>query len=186
MRKELDERLTKAFPLLYADRHGDKRSTAMCWGFSCGDGWFDIIWNLSEKLELVIKDFIKDNPNLSCTACGCEKKKHYGSATPSPGRCLAIHRDPFSEEEPPGNYRACFCESYESSHPKAAQVKEKYGGLRFYMTLSNNEIRNLVTEAEVLSKKTCEFCGAEGSLRRDGWWHTLCDSCNKDKINAKN
>lgn len=185
MDKELDEKLTKAFLFLYADRHGDMRSTCMCWGFSCGDGWFDIIWNLSKKLEPLIRKIVKENPNLSCTTCGCEKKKHYASATPSPGRCLAIHRDPTSEEEPPGNYRACFCDSYRSSHPRAAQVKEKFGGLRFYMTSTNDEISSLVAEAEALSQKTCEFCGEEGSLRKSGWWHTLCDACNSKKADNK-
>ena len=23
----------------------------MCWGFDCGDGWFDLIWNLSQAIE---------------------------------------------------------------------------------------------------------------------------------------
>lgn len=180
MKKELDEKLTKAFPLLYADRHGDKRSTCMCWGFSCGDGWFDIIWNLSEKLEPIIRNFLKENPNLSCESCGCEKTKHYGSATPSPGRCLAIHWDPTSEEEPPGNYMACFCESYRALHPKAAQVKEKFGGLRFYMTSANDEIRELVSEAEALSYKTCEECGEPGEERDTRWIRTLCDHCHNN------
>lgn len=187
MKKELDEKLTKAFPFLYADRHGDMRSTCMCWGFSCGDGWFDIIWNLSKKLEPLIRKFLKENPNLSCATCGCEKEKHYGSATLSPGRCLAIHKDPTSKEEPPGNYRACFCESYRSSHPRAAQVKEKYGGLRFYMTSGTDEIFDLIKKAEELSYKTCENCGEPGYQRSGGWIYTLCDTCHKnwDEIRAK-
>jgi hypothetical protein len=57
MEKENDLRLVTKFPLLYADRSGCKQSTAMSWGFSCGDGWFDIIWELSEKLEPIIKKF---------------------------------------------------------------------------------------------------------------------------------
>lgn len=179
MKKELDEKLTKAFPFLYADRHGDMRSTCMCWGFSCGDGWFDIIWNLSKKLEPLIRKFLKENPNLSCSTCGCEKEKHYSSATLSPGRCLAIHKDPTSKEEPPGNYRACFCDSYRSSHPRAAQVKEKYGGLRFYMTSVNDEMRNLISEAEALSRKTCESCGKPGEARKGRWLRTECDECHK-------
>jgi RNA polymerase-binding transcription factor DksA len=180
MKKELDEKLTRAFPLLYANRRGDKRSTAMYWGFACGDGWFDIIWNLSEKLEPIIKNLIKENPNLSCESCGCEKRRHHGSATASPGKCLAIHKDPFSEDEPPGNYWACFCDSYRSSHPKAAQVKEKFGGLRFYMTSENDEIRKLISEAEALSYETCEECGKPGEERDTRWIRTLCDHCHNN------
>ncbi len=185
MKDDLDEKLTKAFPFLYADRHGDRRSTCMYWGFSCGDGWFDIIWNLSKKLEPLIRKFLKENPNLSCCTCGCEKKRHYGSATPSPGRCLAIHKDPTSKEEPPGNYRACFCDSYRSSHPRAAQVKEKFGGLRFYMTSADDEIRDLIAGAEALSQKTCESCGEGGLLRKSGYWSTLCDACNNARLENK-
>ena len=53
MRKELDNKLCTDFPLLYRDRHGDKRSTLMCWGFP-GDGWYDLIYRLSAKLEPLI------------------------------------------------------------------------------------------------------------------------------------
>lgn len=49
MTEEHDARLCAAFPLLYADRFGDMKQTLMCWGFP-GDGWFDLIWRLSEKI----------------------------------------------------------------------------------------------------------------------------------------
>lgn len=51
MNKELDEKLVKTFPNLYAKRYASMQETCMCWGFDCDDGWFDIIWELSEKLE---------------------------------------------------------------------------------------------------------------------------------------
>ncbi len=43
MRKELDEALCVKYPDIFRDRHGDMRATAMCWGFECGDGWYNII-----------------------------------------------------------------------------------------------------------------------------------------------
>lgn len=43
MRKELDEALCAKYPKLFRDRRGDVTKTAMCWGFDCGDGWYDII-----------------------------------------------------------------------------------------------------------------------------------------------
>ena len=54
MNRKLDEKLVKAFPNLYGDRHADMRSTAMCWGFDCSSGWFPLIWDLSKKLEAII------------------------------------------------------------------------------------------------------------------------------------
>jgi len=181
MKPELDKILVASYPLLYADRYENKKNTLMCWGFSCGDGWFDLISELSQKIESEINDILKECSDFSCATCGCEKRKHYGCATSQVGKCLAIYKDPTSKEEPPGNYRACFCEKYKSSHPRAAQVKEKYGGLKFYMTSTNDKISALISEAEALSLKTCELCGSEGKLRKDGWWSTRCDECYKNK-----
>ena len=67
------------------------------------------------------------------------------------------------------------------------QVKEKFGGLRFYMTCGTDEIFNLVGEAEELSYKTCEECGKPGEEKDTGWIRTLCDDCheNWDKIRSK-
>lgn len=50
MKKELDEALVRDFPSVFSDRHADMRSTAMCWGFECGDGWEPLLRELAEKL----------------------------------------------------------------------------------------------------------------------------------------
>ena len=60
MREELDKKLCEAFPILYQQRNMNMSQTAMCWGFSHGDGWFDLIWNLSEKLENINKSLPSD------------------------------------------------------------------------------------------------------------------------------
>jgi hypothetical protein len=61
------------------------------------------------------------------------------------------------------------------------QVKEKFGGLRFYVDGSNAEIEEAIDSASELSILTCEVCGNPGSLGQDatGWWKTLCASCRK-------
>jgi hypothetical protein len=51
MKKELDEQLCKEFPNLYKNRHGKVSETCMAWGFECDDGWFDLIYEASKKLE---------------------------------------------------------------------------------------------------------------------------------------
>jgi hypothetical protein len=51
MRKELDEALCEKYPDIFKDRHGDMRETAMCWGFDCGDGWYNIIDNLCATIK---------------------------------------------------------------------------------------------------------------------------------------
>lgn len=59
--------------------------------------------------------------------------------------------------------------------PKAVQIKEKFGGLRFYVDYSTKEQNDLIWWAEGESQKTCERCGAPGKLIDGGWRRTLCD-----------
>lgn len=57
------------------------------------------------------------------------------------------------------------------------QVKEKWGGLRFYIGAGSDEVHKRVHQAEADSYKTCYQCGAEGKPRQTGWVSTLCDNC---------
>lgn len=88
MKKELEHKIVEAHPLLYRDRYADPRSTCMCWGLSVGDGWYKIIWDLSQKLEPLIQKFIDDNPGLKCYQCSCEEAVHTNDG------CKAIHHLP--------------------------------------------------------------------------------------------
>ena len=57
MNAENTNKLTARFPGFF-DVNMDMMESSMCFGFQCGDGWFNLIWELSEKLEqLVGKDF---------------------------------------------------------------------------------------------------------------------------------
>jgi hypothetical protein len=55
------------------------------------------------------------------------------------------------------------------------QVKEKFGGLRFYYTGGDDLIDGMVRMAESMSEVTCEECGYPGTTRGGGWVRTLCD-----------
>ena len=116
MNSEHSKYLVKTFPTLYQNYGGDMRETCMCWGFECGDGWFDLIKELSEKLEP-----------------------------------LGI---------------------------VAAQVKEKFGSLRFYTMGEPIEIADkvdaLIDKAEDKSLETCEVCGEPGELNDGGWLSVRC------------
>jgi hypothetical protein len=60
---------------------------------------------------------------------------------------------------------------------QVCQVKEKFGGLRFYIDAGSDEIYARISEAERLSYETCEVTGEPGKLRTDLGWHaTLCDA----------
>ena len=56
-----------------------------------------------------------------------------------------------------------------------AQIKEKFGGLRFYYDGGDDEISGMVRMAEAWADASCEVCGAPGKSRNDGWIKTLCD-----------
>jgi len=115
MNREHASYLVENFPNLYRDYGVSPSQSCMAFGFECGDGWFDIIKRLSEKL----------NP-------------------------LGV---------------------------VAAQVKEKYGTLRFYITMGTDEAFDLIDAAEEETERTCEECGKPGTLRGKGWIRTECDEC---------
>lgn len=71
------------------------------------------------------------------------------------------------------------------------QVKEKFGGLRFYTSLPPIEVggseeivkavRSLIGDAEAKSYKTCEVCGAPAERDEDNvWMRTVCELHKKD------
>ena len=61
----------------------------------------------------------------------------------------------------------------------AGQVKEKFGGLRFYLDQGGDDyIDILIQEAESKSVKTCEDCGAPGKVQKLGCWLMCrCPTC---------
>ena len=69
----------------------------------------------------------------------------------------------------------------ESLQVRAVQVKEKFGGLRFYVSGGDEYTRGLIAMAESFSYRTCEDCGAPGTSRTGGWIRTLCDGCHATK-----
>jgi len=51
MKQELDEKLCADYPLIFADRRKSMMETLMCWGFDCGDGWYDLIDTLCGQIQ---------------------------------------------------------------------------------------------------------------------------------------
>jgi len=118
MKKELENKLFQKFK--FFDPYKSPQKGLMCFGFECSDGWFNLIWDLCEKIE-------KTSP---------------------------------------------------SKNFEVLQVKEKFGGLRFYTSSASKKIFDLIRDAETESYCTCELCGNSGKLKHRGIWvKTLCDSC---------
>ena len=65
--------------------------------------------------------------------------------------------------------------SLEVAQVKVTQIKEKFGGLRFYYDGGDDYIDGLVSMAELWASNTCEVCGNKGRTRSLSWVRTLCD-----------
>lgn len=157
MNNLLDDYLCKKYPKIFVERNLSMQETCMCWGFEHGNGWFFLI----DSLCATIQGYI-DNHN--------QWVKEYGKK--------------FDEESQ---------EHGKPSDPKnttlipqlvANQVKEKFGGLRFYHTGGDEVIDGMIRLAETLSYRICENCGAMNELvnpNSTGWIQTTCSSCARDK-----
>lgn len=55
------------------------------------------------------------------------------------------------------------------------QIKEKFGGLRFYYDGGDDRVDGMVTMAESWADHSCEECGKPGKSRDGSWIRTLCD-----------
>ena len=145
MNEALDKKLCEKYPKIFKNRHGTVQETCMAWGFSHGDGWFDII----DTLCLIIQ-------------CHTDSKRKQA---------------PFAEMPD---------DEFDETHqPIAAQVKEKFGGLRFYCDNTDDYIQGAISLAESLSYRICETCGSPGIRRSGGWIKTLCDECSKPRANKE-
>jgi hypothetical protein len=175
MKKELDEKLCKLAPYLFADRHADKRSTALCWGFECGDGWYKILEEAALKLEPLCKaEYDKYAP--------LEKSwyKHVRTILYKVAKVPLLFKLLYRLANTLlPNLNNAF--NWYGGGPRASQIKEKYGTLRFYLTHSTDEMYAITVEAERKSKDICEICGKPGKLRERGWLYTRCLACWKKK-----
>jgi hypothetical protein len=65
---------------------------------------------------------------------------------------------------------------------RPVQVKEKFGGLRFYIETYPEGAADVIIKYEKLSYETCETCGEKGETKKvKGWIYTLCDYHEKEK-----
>jgi len=143
MKKELDEKLVAKYPLIFKNRFGDMKETLMCWGFECGDGWYQILDSLCGQIQNHI-DWSHKNQKFDLK---------WNAEHPDEQRKV---REPVPQVI-------------------AVQVKEKFGGLRFYYDGGDEQIYGMVRMAESWADHSCEECGAPGERRSGGWIRTLCD-----------
>ena len=186
MKKELDELLCKRYPKIFRDRHGDMRMTAMCWGFDCGNGWFNIIdqmcrimqWHIDCSRKERARD-LRYNRAVKLAMNGdIESLIRFHTYGKSPNaREYGIK---YANEDVE---RGLKLREVREACPQviATQVKEKYGTLRFYYYGGDDYCRGAEVLGDSLSAVTCEECGSPGKLLTQGWHRTLCETHAKEQ-----
>lgn len=162
MKKELQDNLYNKYPAIFKHKDLDPTQTAMCWGISCGDGWFNIIDTLCCELQTYVE---------------------------TPQKNLDLYtkfRDESEAKNDPENVEF-WSEKMERERKQlmpqvhAVQVKEKFGSLCFYVDHYDPIISKIISFAGTMSEVTCETCGSPGHQSKGGWIKTLCTKCEEDR-----
>lgn len=82
----------------------------------------------------------------------------------------------FYKEEDKNKFREQLIEARKNI-PVVVQIKEKFGGLRFYVDGATKEQFDYIQFAENFSYRICEDCGTTHDVMtyRCGWMKTLCE-----------
>lgn len=208
-------KLVKRFPVLFQNFYSPMSETCMCWGFECGDGWFDVVWQLSLAIEDEL-GYTSTQEDWFLLKKGVFRRWNKFIYWLSPVRHDKskmvkgddnVYRRVVTEKAKPTwderIVRFLFGETRKLGkfevqrlglkrlihHPNTGfavdQVKEKFGGLRFYSP-GNDRIYHLVDLAERACSLTCEECGKYAKLRCNrGWYSTLCDGCQEQRHPTK-
>lgn len=172
MRDELDKQLVEKYPKIFKNRYGDMKETLMCFGFECGDGWYQIIDSLCANIQSHIdwrnkqrQQALDWNDKIRAALAGdlTALDSHYS---------YAINSDELIQEAMEKGPRDV---PEEIPQVVAVQVKEKFGGLRFYVDGGDDVVHGMIRMAESWAAVTCEKCGNPGTTRGGGWIRTLCD-----------
>lgn len=188
MNKTLDDRICNKYPKMFRDRNKPMNETAMCWGFQCGEGWFDIIDSLCEALTHTYTTSIEideeDGKRLGIEPSVYDRKTNYYCKIIQPQVVVDTVKEKF------GTLRFYYHTELEE---KMSYLKEtgKYAELDKILERYYNYFDGIVHFAETLSERTCEVTGQSGELHvsganRHGWYKTLnCDYAKNDAFHSE-
>ena len=158
-------KMAEQFPRYFGE---DKRYG----GFAIGEGWYDVIWGLVNQIDV----YTKWRRNMRANDLRKLRAKNKGME--------ALIQFMAGKKHTPSEWDIERAEDVMENGiditPKVdwihvEQIKEKFGGLRFYYQGGDDHISGMVRLAEVWAGYTCETCGDKGERRSGGWIRTLCD-----------
>ena len=142
-------------------------------GFAIGEGWYHIIHQLVAEID----HYTKWRRNMRAYDLQLERTRRKGYdavlnfITRKSGRVNDWDRE--RAEDIMNGARGI---TPKVEWIRVEQIKEKFGGLRFYYQGGNDEISGMVRMAELWAGHSCERCGNKGQRRQGGWVRTLCDT----------
>jgi hypothetical protein len=174
MKQELDEYLCKVYPKMMVNRNKNMQETCMCWGFECGDGWFQILNQLMGNIQHHI-DWKEKQRKWAIEYNEMAAQAKAGNFDLFEEANKSLTNEEYKNERLADIVAGDFREVPDSI-PQVTldQVKEKFGTLRFYYSGGDDYISGLVSMAESMSGVTCEECGKPGTSTSGGWIKTVC------------
>lgn len=137
------------YPKIFADYEGNP---GRCNWYGVPEGWLGIIDDLCGCIQRYIdrSSILIDNPEYI-------EGKTYSKDDSTTWKYLSKHPDQVT----------------------CTQMKEKFGGLRFYENGADEKVDGMIYYAENLADNTCQDCGTREDVGRTtkGWLSTICRNC---------
>ena len=189
MKKKLQEQLLKKYPEFFQSElpiyTGDSTKEVLentvkllkqeemvipiQFGFECGDGWYMLLDQLMGEIQQYIKYKNESLDREFKIQFLWDLQRWFRFKSRKKGSWKEKLAEWIYEKAPKGKPHIFI---------RIDQIKEKFGGLRFYYSGGDDEISGMVRMAESLSYKICEYCGTTINVgRTQGWICVVCKDC---------
>jgi len=160
---EFQKRMEEKYPRMFSQPYG---------GFAVGEGWYKIIEQLCANIEH------HEHSKRARRSRDLRVARARIKGRDAVLKYLVKDRTPSDWDHETADHimQSNHTITEKDQRVVVAQIKEKFGGLRFYYEGGDDYIAGLVTMAESWASRTCENCGDDGHQRGGGWIRTLCDT----------
>jgi hypothetical protein len=180
MNQKLTRQLFEKYPKIFAGKDKPITESLISFGLECDIGWYWLIDQLCGAIQSYVDSRNegvrirnKGKSELNCIECGKEKDD-------------SCHIKYGADVDNPRKHEFVKASLEEEWQVEATQVKEKFGGLRFYINGADDTVYGMITLAEHMSYGICEMCGTtENVTPTSGWIKYLCQKCKVERENKK-